>query len=591
MRPSWLLLWLDAPFDGTKLERLAALKVGTDGRVWHADERQRLVFFGESRMMRADRPVRVFVSGRPRKGDTAADLSAFAKNALDPDPFFSSLSGNWACLLFWSERGTLQAACDWLGAEAVYWRRLPQGWAFSSRASWLAALPPAAPDDLDAWRDFLLWGLRDRGARTFWQGVRGLCGGQCLTFSLDATAPERRRWYVPPEAGEGPPFQRAGAREATGELRQRLGRAVRRGLAGSDTALAFLSGGLDSASLAALGRDALSGALATHWPGQPFDEFGFAQTAARHLGIGLHAVCPSDRQFLDAVESLLVLHEGPVMSPGAFAQYALMQQASRLGAAVILDGTGADSLLAGHTVHLWLHGWRSLWRGRVGEWRAVVGRVGGARAFFSAFAKWAAKDWLYRNAHSALAGFILRKQYEEWALFDPQFVRARERRRPAGRSVACRTLNEVLQREFFGGEVMFLLRSLHRNADAFGLRVHAPFAHEPRLAEWLMALPAALKVHAGWTKWILRQAMADVLPKAIAWRADKQAQATPANRWTRLLLEAYWPALEADPLGIFRKDALRRLRAGFFRPHGPVERYRVFKFAAAAVWWHMQRKR
>ncbi len=587
MRVSWLLLWLDAGATEA-VEEAACRCTGQQPQLIHAEGRQRLVFFGESRMMRADHPVKVLVSGYPRRGDTAADHCAFAKNALAPDPFFSSLSGNWACLAFRPEGGTLEAACDWLGAEAVYWRRLPQGWAFASRASWLAALPPAAPDDLDAWRDFLLWGLRDRGARTFWQGVRGLCGGQCLTFSLDATAPERRRWYVPPEVREGPPFPRARAREAAVELRQRLGRAVRRGLAGADTALAFLSGGLDSSSLAALGRPAVQGALATHWPGQPFDEFRFAQTAAGHLGLELHAVRPSDRQFLDAIESLLALHEGPVMSPGAFAQYALMQQAGYRGAAVVLDGTGADSLLAGHTVHLWLHGWRSLWRGRLAEWQAVLGRAGGARAFFSAFAKWAAKDWLYRNAHSTLAGFILRKQYEEWALFDPEFVRGSTL--PDGRPVAFSTLNEVLHTEYFGGEVRFLLRSLHRNADAFGLRVHAPFAHEPRLAEWLMALPAALKVHAGWTKWILRQAMADVLPESITWRVDKQAQATPANRWARLLIEAYWPALEADPLGIFRKGALRRLRVGFFRPQGPVERYRVFKFAAAAVWWHMQRK-
>ncbi|RMD68223.1 MAG: hypothetical protein D6818_11795 [Bacteroidetes bacterium] len=247
-------------------------------------------------------------------------------------------------------------------------------------------------------------------------------------------------------------------------------------------------------------------------------------------------------------------------------------------------------MLAGHTVHLWLHGWRSLWRGHWKECLAAAARTGGPVAFFSAFAKMAIKDWLHRHERGWLARRILRKQYEEWALFDPEFLRAHGRAHGPAAPLPWRPLNEVLHHEYFGGEVTFLLRSLHRNAAAFGLRVHAPFAHEPRLGEQLMALPAALKVHAGWTKWVLRKAMEGELPAAIAWRADKQAQATPANRWTRLLLESYWSALEADPLGIFRKDALRRLEASFFRPQGPVERYRVFKFAAAAVWWHIQRK-
>jgi asparagine synthase (glutamine-hydrolysing) len=52
-----------------------------------------------------------------------------------------------------------------------------------------------------------------------------------------------------------------------------------------------------------------------------------------------------------------------------------------------------------------------------------------------------------------------------------------------------------------------------------------------RLVEFLATVPPAYKIHAGWTKWLAREAFADRLPAAVAWRRDKMGWAIPEPAW------------------------------------------------------------
>jgi asparagine synthase (glutamine-hydrolysing) len=40
-----------------------------------------------------------------------------------------------------------------------------------------------------------------------------------------------------------------------------------------------------------------------------------------------------------------------------------------------------------------------------------------------------------------------------------------------------------------------------------------------------------LKIGKGWTKWVMRRAMRDLLPGSIAWRRDKIAFEAPTKQW------------------------------------------------------------
>jgi asparagine synthase (glutamine-hydrolysing) len=62
------------------------------------------------------------------------------------------------------------------------------------------------------------------------------------------------------------------------------------------------------------------------------------------------------------------------------------------------------------------------------------------------------------------------------------------------------------------------------------VEVRLPFLNH-QLVEFLFTLPAHLKIKQGWTKWLLRKAMEDIVPKEIVWRKDKIGFEPPQKRW------------------------------------------------------------
>jgi asparagine synthase (glutamine-hydrolysing) len=62
------------------------------------------------------------------------------------------------------------------------------------------------------------------------------------------------------------------------------------------------------------------------------------------------------------------------------------------------------------------------------------------------------------------------------------------------------------------------------------VEVRLPFL-DHRLVEYALALPAAQKIQAGYTKHVLRTAMNPYLPAAVTWRKDKVGFEPPQRQW------------------------------------------------------------
>jgi asparagine synthase (glutamine-hydrolysing) len=77
-----------------------------------------------------------------------------------------------------------------------------------------------------------------------------------------------------------------------------------------------------------------------------------------------------------------------------------------------------------------------------------------------------------------------------------------------------------------------LLRFADRNSMAHGREVRLPFLNH-QLVEFIFSLPAQLKMHQGWTKFLLRHSMNHKLPDAITWRKEKVGFETPQKEWMK----------------------------------------------------------
>ena len=71
---------------------------------------------------------------------------------------------------------------------------------------------------------------------------------------------------------------------------------------------------------------------------------------------------------------------------------------------------------------------------------------------------------------------------------------------------------------------------------AFSVEARVPFL-DHRLVEFVMSLPSNLKIRSGYTKRVLRDGMAGVLPERVRWRVSKLGFATPEQLWQQTLLQ------------------------------------------------------
>jgi asparagine synthase (glutamine-hydrolysing) len=106
-----------------------------------------------------------------------------------------------------------------------------------------------------------------------------------------------------------------------------------------------------------------------------------------------------------------------------------------------------------------------------------------------------------------------------------------------------------------------------RNSMAWSREVRNPFL-DYRLVSLGVSLPARLKVARGWTKYVLRQAIAPSLPSQIAWRRDKRGFSTPEASLLRGQLRAHVEQLLAPEAEMVRR--------GLVEPRAARQRFATF---------------
>jgi asparagine synthase (glutamine-hydrolysing) len=309
----------------------------------------------------------------------------------------------------------------------------------------------------------------------------------------------------------------------------------------------FFSGGIDSsavASFAARGGHPLP-LFGVHFSGQGvIDERPYQDAAARALGLDLELTTLDGSTFPQDLMRLMYYQDQPVLGPAMFP----MDRVSRLAAQkvkVCLGGQGADEIFGGYARYSLPRPWQTLWnmlirRGRSRGGSDRDGRVGG-----NLWKQALEPRNLRRLARNVVHLGDWRARYFEhfakvpeatWAgLFGDSGVVSRVTARETfdqtiDRSPAVDPVDRVMH-----WDVQTYLTGLFHQDDRmsmmWSLESRVPFA-DPRLVRFAFATGPDLKLRDGATKWILRRAVADVLPEMVLNRR-KVGFDTPAESWMR----------------------------------------------------------
>ena len=327
-----------------------------------------------------------------------------------------------------------------------------------------------------------------------------------------------------------------------------------------------LSGGLDSSSVIAMIQEAeknnttYSGhAFTARFPGFDKDEWNYANEIAQRYQLQHHSVEPTLESFLNEFEELCFYQEQPFGSSSVYAQFKVMQRARDEGITVLLDGQGADETLAGYNKYL--HWYLQELTGRFRFGFAMQERVRLQQNHYSF-------NWGFPNYVASFLPVLANAQLEEIErkriLVHPHISRdyAKANYDPyySVYKPPVSKLNDMLYFNTMQQGLGELLHYADRNSMAFGREVRLPFLNH-ELVEFIFTLPSELKIHNGFTKWLLRVAMSDRLPESIVWRTDKVGYEPPQKTWMehpalRELIDQSRRKLIAQ--GILDEDTLER---------------------------------
>jgi asparagine synthase (glutamine-hydrolysing) len=463
------------------------------------------------------------------QSDTEVLLAAYEQWGTD---CLRRLNGMFAFALWDGRRGELFLARDRFGEKPLFYTGLPGGGlAAASEMKALFAHPAVRVSPREsAVRSYVAGRFYEDGEETMFDGIVRLMPAHAIVVGDDGSVRRRWRYWTPDYAAVDESFDEADAVE---RFRDLLERSVRTRLRSDVPVGTSLSGGLDSSAIVCLlaaarmqtptlTQNTFSGRFDDTDP--TLSEGPYIDLVVERAAVRAHGVTPTATGLIEESELLHWHQEEPFLSASIYLQWCVMRLARQHETTVLLDGQGADELLAGYQFYFPAYQLDLVDRRRLG--RLVRDTLAFRRRLRRASLGYA--NSLRRFDHNvALGARALASAWRGgWNLPVSDYDAGIPRAAPGMR--LRRQLAEALQYN----SLPMLLRYADRNAMAFSRETRFPFLdHE--LVDWCVTLPDRAFIHDGWQKHILRQATGDILPPQIRWRADKVGYAAPLDLWLR----------------------------------------------------------
>ena len=435
------------------------------------------------------------------------------------------LLGDFAFAI-WDERSQqLFCARDHYGVKQLYYYCSDRLMAFATEIKALFCLPEV-PRRLNEVKvaDYLLPLFEDREI-TFYQGIYRLPPAHYLVVDRGQKQ-LKQYWSFDPDKN----ITLGSDREYAEAFRELFTKAVSCRLRSAFPVGTLLSGGLDSSSITCVVRDLLK----QHQSPLPTfsavfdrvtecDESSYINSVVKQGGIESHLVRGDRFGPLSDWQQMIWHQDEAYYAPNLFLHCELYRAAQQQNVRILLDGFDGDTTVShgiAYLAELTRSGnllylipevmglannferspWQMLWRhGLEPIVHPKVRRLG--------------NKFMAKNKFSQQPSLILQGDFARRIQLKQRLQRWRSGQLP-------KTSREAHYQRLTAGVMPFALEAADKAAAAFGIEPRYPF-FDKRLTEFCLALPPEQKLHRGWTRIIMRRAMAGVLPPKIQWRGGK----------------------------------------------------------------------
>lgn len=268
------------------------------------------------------------------------------ENYLQQGPeFLASTTHPFGLVLLDASRQSLLLATDPIGLTNIYYADTSGGIVFGSSADFVIRHPDVSSEiSAQSVYDYVYF-HHCPSPNTIYRQVKKLEGGQCLVYR-EGKISLKRYWL--------PQFQEhlaGGLRQAGDELQHLLVDAVKSLVKTPENTGAFLSGGLDSSSVAGALANVFPGKAKTFSMGFPVDgynEIEFANIAVNHFKTRQHEYYVTPEDTVNAVPIIASYYDEPFGNSSALAAYYCAKLARDNGVTRLLAGDGGDEIFAGN---------------------------------------------------------------------------------------------------------------------------------------------------------------------------------------------------------------------------------------------------
>lgn len=404
--------------------------------------------------------------------------------------------------------------------------------------------------------------------RTIFEGIQKLPAAHWLL--LEGSKMQIQRYWIPAFAQDKLNLP---DEEAAKLLRVLLEDAVRLRLISDVPLGAFLSGGIDSSVVAALMSRISNSKVKTFSIGfaeSDYSEIEFARTVAKHLGTEHYefTVTPNVE---DILPKLVLQYDEPFSDYSTIPTY-YVSKITREHVTVALSGDGGDETFAGY-MRYQLAKTYDLWASRLpfgASW--LAGKISDALPY-----NFRGKGILKMISLSKIERYISQMMIFGSALkerfYTHELISLIDQPDDGNYLHECHRLFEFDGEESIDyiticqaiDSVSYLpediLVKVDRASMFCSLETRAPLL-DYRLVDYMASLPVGLKLRGGSSKYLLKQAVKDLLPQSILQR-EKHGFGMPLSRWFRNELKGFISDIllssSFTKRGFFRTEAIQWL--------------------------------
>lgn len=469
--------------------------------------------------------------------DTEVILAAYRKWGAD---CVNHLRGMFAFAIWNETNHTLFCARDRFGIKPFYYMVVGNAFYFASEVKALLPFVDRIETDLDGFKDYLTFQFCLAG-KTLFKGIRELLPAHGLLIK-DGKIQTHRYWEVFFE-----PDYNHTATYFEEKLRALLVDSVKFHLRSDVPVGAYVSGGLDSSTIASIAADQQDPALMMGFTGKfsaygnEFDESGYARALAEQKGFQLHEQDINAHDFIENIRKVIYHLDYPTAGPGSFPQYMVSQLAARYRK-VVVGGQGGDEIFGGYTRYLIAY-FEQCVKGAIEgtshngnfvvTYESIIPNLVALRNYKPMLQEfW--REGLFESMERRYFRLVNRAPSLDseinWRALEPYSARETFQKIFHGENVRKESYFDLMTHFDFKTLLPALLHVEDRMSMAHGLESRVPLLDHP-IVELAATIPADIKFRDGKMKHILREVVKPFLPDLILNRQDKMGFPTPLSEW------------------------------------------------------------